>query len=81
MYHIFINVYVMFVNLLIENRQQSNNVIVIILKSHDSNFNDVIVCFDINIKTLNRDCIFNINVQKQRIWAPMLTYLEDMKQQ
>ena len=81
MYHIFINVYAMFVNLLIENCQQSNNVIVIILKSHDLNFNDVITCFDINIKTLNRDCIFNINDWKQHIWTPMLTYLENMKQQ
>ena len=81
MYHTFINVYAMFVNLLIKNHQQSSNVIVIILKSHDLNFNDVIICLDINIKTLNRDCIFNINDQKQRIWAPMLTYLENMKQQ
>ena len=71
----------MFVNLLIENCQQNSNVIVIILKSHDSNFNDVITCFDINIKTLNRGCIFNINDQKQRIWTSVLTYLENMKQQ
>ena len=66
-YHIFINIYTMSVNLLIENRQQNSNIIVIILKPHDSNFNDVIACFDINMKTLNHDCIFNINDQKQRI--------------
>ena len=46
-------------------RQKNCNAYIITFELHESNFNDIINCFRISIKFMNRECVFDIKNRKR----------------
>ena len=65
MYKFFTEMYVVSVELSAIERQKSYNVYIITLESHESNFNDIMNCFCIIIKFMNRECVLDIKNRKR----------------
>ena len=62
-------------------RQKSQNSFVLTLGPHGAAFQDVIGGFHPGMKALDRGCQLFVNGKKAWVWAPILAFLEDMKQQ
>ena len=65
----------------IEERQRPTNTYTLTLGPHGANFKDVIATLHTNIKALDDGCLLRINGADQLVWAPILAFLGDMKQQ
>ena len=81
MYRSLTGIYIVPAGLSISERQKAVNAHTVTLGPHGSNFNDVIKCLHTSMGSLDRGCILQVNGQNQRVWAPILVYLGDMKQQ
>jgi predicted small metal-binding protein len=81
MYKILTNVYVVSVELSAWKRQKNNNYYTTILDLHDCDFNNIMNCFHNNLKNINHDCVMKIREQKKIVWASVITWLDDIKQQ
>lgn len=58
------SVYTMLTRLSIYNQQKSSNAYIITFGPHNSDFNEIIKCFQINLRILDRDNVFEINKHK-----------------
>lgn len=81
MYRILTDVYAVPAELTINERQKSRNVYIIILSFHESEFNDVINSFRINLKIADCEYIVDICEMKTSMWASVMIWLKNMKQQ
>ena len=81
MYKSLTRVYLLSVFLSIQNHQKNQNNFMLILKSHEINFNIIFDCLRIDMKILDRDCDLIVKRHKQFVWIFIVVYLDDMKQQ
>lgn len=62
-------------------RQKSRNCYTLTLGPHGSEFNNVARGLHTGMKALDRGCVLDINGVNALVWAPIMAYLGDMKQQ
>ena len=79
MYRNLIDFYVLSVELLNLKRQKNHNNHVLIFEFHEFNFNNVIIEIQIDIKNLNRDCMFQIKNTSIMILILIIAFLKNMK--
>ena len=81
MYCFVIGIYAMLARLSIHDQQKSNNAYTIILGSYGSDFDKIMKCPQTNLRAFDCSSVFEINRYKQSMWAPVLRFIGDMKQQ
>ena len=62
-------------------RQRSSNAHILTFSSHRSDFNFVLSNLPRSLEALDRDSILKINEEKQTVWAPVLAFFGNIKQQ
>ena len=75
----FTEMYVVSAELSAIERQKSCNAYTITLESHESNFNDIMNCFRISIRFMNRECVFDIKNRRKVAWEFIIAWFENMK--
>ena len=81
MYRSLTGIYAVSAGLSARDRQKSINAHCITLGPHGSDFNDVFSSIRDSIVAVDRGCLLNINGHNRRVWAPIVAFLGDMKQQ
>ena len=81
MYRFIMKWYLISTTLNVKNRNRRSNVHVLILESHEFNFDDVVVVVESNLKILNREMYMMINEQKTFVCAFIHDFIENMSQQ
>lgn len=81
MYRSVTGVYAMPAGLSIEDRQRSSNAYTVTFGPHGSDFDEVMGCLQTSLGALDWGSVFEMNGRKQSIWAPVLGFIGDMKQQ
>ena len=79
MYRSLCDIYLTFIILNLQKRQRIRNVYFITFEFHESKFNDVIRVLKIDFNALKQDYNLSINEIEQRVWAFILTFIENMK--
>jgi hypothetical protein len=80
-YHFVSDIYAMSIAFCELKKQKNSNTFILILSLHEEKLNDVVNCFQIDLKIIDRDCFLNINEEQIFVWSFVVTFLEDMKQQ
>lgn len=81
MYRSLTGVYAMPTGLTIRERQKSRKYYTLTLGPHGSDFNDVARSLHTGMKALDTGCVLMVNGVQTLVWAPVMAYLGDMKQQ
>ena len=81
MYCSLTGVYAMSATLSTIDHQKSSSAHTLTLCSHGSDFNMVLSCLQTSLKALDRGKLVEINGQKQNVWASVIAFLDDIKQQ
>jgi hypothetical protein len=81
MYRALTGIYIMPTDLLIRERKRPTNAHTLTLGPHGASFKDIITTLYTSVKALNDGCLLRINGVDQLVWAPILAFLGDMKQQ
>ncbi len=63
-YHSINDIYAMSTSFCDLKKQKSKNAFTLILDSHEAKLNDVLECFQIDLKIIDRDCFLNINEEQ-----------------
>lgn len=80
-YKLLTGVYAMPADLLCTECQKSSNSYTITLGLYESNFNNVMSCLEPSLGAIDRCSVLDINGHVQPVWAPVLAFLGNMKQQ
>ncbi len=80
-YHSVSGIYAMPAALCGLERQKSKNAFTLALGPHGAELKDVLGCLQTGLKNIDRGCFLTINGEQTFVWAPVVAFLGDMKQQ